>query len=131
MKTLKKQKYYETDEFKQLQDEWYAKLQEDGFKDIEDHKTGFVEPPFRHRSYKADVQYEATEEYFRLCRHYLTNGAFKSDLDKEIWSMHTEGATYRNIAEKLSQHTTTVFRKVKRYKKLMKKGDKTNEKKDQ
>jgi hypothetical protein len=47
-KISKKKRFYETDEFKQQRDEWYAKLADEGFEDIEmtDPKTGELSTRF-------------------------------------------------------------------------------------
>ena len=111
------QKFYEKKDFKALQKEWYQKLKEEGFRDIEDQKTGIVERPFSHRRYRTDLFYQASVDYYLTMGHYLENGHIRSDLDRKVLEMHIEGRTYRAIAKELNQHTNTVYRKVQRYKK--------------
>lgn len=96
-------------EFISLQKEWYDKLAQDGFKDIEwvDHKTGKGHNSnFLRGSMQGGKRYHAGRDlYFRMATNYLYN--CKSSIfygyRKFIWRMHAEGATYQEIVTALKE----------------------------
>ena len=71
-------------EFANLQKEWYDKLSESGFEDIEwvDHKTGIGHGSTwlkTQTSHNRAITYNPdTEEYFRLARSFYQHGKFKN-----------------------------------------------------
>lgn len=44
------------------------------------------------RRYNPDI-----ENYYRLCRIYLTYGEFNTQEEKLLWTLHTDGLSYREI----------------------------------
>lgn len=86
-------------QFRQLQKEWYKKLKDDGFDDIEPiNNTPFLK---RHQ-YKTQEIYWAGkdrlgEEYFRLASIWYWHGDFDSDWDRWVWLKHSEGRSEREI----------------------------------
>lgn len=87
---------------KALQDEWDAKLKASGFEDIEDrdspremlkswHSTIFIN--------KFDsARFAAKQKYFEMVTHFLNAHTFTSDLEHQVWLLHSEGKSLREIA---------------------------------
>lgn len=99
---------FKTKQFKKLQDEYYQKLKEDGFNDIEDAwNDKLKEYNSRAASRKLEQSpfaskiYEETLEYFRLCDQILETYHFKSIWDRCVWSLHAKGFTNREIEKYL------------------------------
>jgi hypothetical protein len=95
---------------KSLQAEWYVKLAESGFKDIENDKgllinwsgsalRDDIKPITSKREYSSKLFKESQAEYYRLAAQHLHDGKFKSVLDKVIWSYHVGGLSFRRISE--------------------------------
>lgn len=87
---------------KDLVQEWDRKLAESGFKEIEDrdspremlkswHSTMFI-----HR-YDQE-RFTARQKYFELATHFLHRHRFDSTLEQQIWFLHAEGRSLREIA---------------------------------
>lgn len=109
-----------------LQKEWYAKLKENGFHDIEDRKGGVGRGAPRITN-QSPLQIEVIEQYYSMARNFLIDGKFDTDLDKTIWSYHSEGISARDISstlkssgvKKLTSYVK-IWQRVKHYEKLMK-----------
>lgn len=115
-------------EFKKLQDEWYAKLADSGFNDIEKFVGG---------EWVLDIKYsdaaicrnmpdpfirELQEEYYRTLNHTLQNEnvVFKKEIHRYILTRHSEGAKAKTISEELEEmgqyaHRHTIRFIVRRY----------------
>lgn len=87
---------------KDLQDKWDAILKREGFEDIEDrhspremlkswHSTMFI-----HRFDKE--RFSARQQYFEIATHFLGQYEFESETDREVWFLHSEGKSLRDIA---------------------------------
>lgn len=97
-------------EFKSLQNTWYKKLKESGFNEIEQDEDR-LKNWTSSRILKgknignawADIQVsrEAREEYYRLAGQFLYEYKFKSALEKKIWTLHSTGMSFREIAKEL------------------------------
>lgn len=91
--------------FKTLQKLWYKKLRDAGFEDIEDTNSPKEFLKTWHSSYFISrytaESYERKETYYRLCSHFLWDYAFESNLEREIWRLHSEGMSLRDIAKSL------------------------------
>lgn len=86
-----------TPKYKQLQEAWYSKLKESGFKDIEyadGSLKSYVPTSFTARD---PLMQSVTEEYYRMCYHFLNEYKFESELEKVIWEYHSNGLSARNI----------------------------------
>ena len=107
----------------QLQKEWYKKLADDGFEDIE-YFDKDMQP--RDMMYKEATKagtalkdkFESTEQYYIEAGQFFHHD-FKTQNDKDIWFLHSEGHPYRHIAKQLNAPYQTVFRTVNKYKDLM------------
>lgn len=99
-------KFYQTDEFKKLQDKEYKKLKESGFEDIEDMRL--PEPPLKkwHNLVfrKLDLnKIEDATTYFEAARKLLLTYKFESVTHKQIWELHSEGLSYRQIERAINK----------------------------
>ena len=108
---IEEPKQYTNKEFIALQKLWYNKLKKSGFQDIErmhptlgsltSHKVSmYVTQDYISKCFMKDP---SVEGYYRLSRHYLEHGSFKSSLDKRIWELFSEGLTGRDIIKRINQ----------------------------
>src|SRR6266571_3549161 len=95
------------------QEIWYKKLKDSGFEDIEDgdRLTGSANP--RRHEHFSMVRYEARADYYYLAYHFLNAHKFDTELEKTIWTYHTEGLTLVNIAKILNDAKITKTNKDK------------------
>ncbi len=98
-----KKKFFETDEFKKLNEEWSKKLEASGFDDIEKTEDGYTLRPQEFITNK--VKYVGGQDYYDFCQQVLRDYPFKRDIDKFIFEAHTEGKSEREIEVLLSKHS--------------------------
>ena len=119
--------------------EWDRKLKASGFIDIEDRKTGLLkkcggdelwEPSsfenfntsweeqeeksyknlrFSGKGYSTFVWKQSQAEYYRLASIMCHDGVFKTEREKEIWILHAEGCSYREISKKINLTVRQVW----------------------
>ena len=95
------------EEFKQIQQDWYNRLSNDGFQDIED-----VTHPLRplqtwHNLKFRDVSQDVIEsrlKYYSKAKDLLNTYPFQNEVHQKIWELHSDGITARKI-EKLINGT--------------------------
>lgn len=101
--------FYETKEFLDLRDQWYAKLKESGFDDLEviDQTTRQPGPLLRGvspgdlgRSEHRMRYREANEEYYRLARQYVWT--LKRGPQRQAARLHAEGLSDNKVIEAMS-----------------------------
>jgi uncharacterized protein YdaT len=104
--------------FKKLQAEWYKKLKDEGFKDIEDTNSENEFLKDWHSSYfqtrHTPLDFEANAEYYRRATALLNGYEFASELERSVWALHSDGVSLRKIAAKLEikvwlAHNIVVF----------------------
>lgn len=87
--------------FKRIQKQWYQKLKDDGFKDIEEESNGRYGDLIKLESsvfrYKRNMA--STQVYFSRAFSFLNSYRFKNPVHKYIWELHCHGFTERKIAE--------------------------------
>lgn len=111
----------------ELTEIYYKKLKDSGFEDIEKNEYLLKTWSTKFSSKQTLDRYEAKEEYFRLARHFLNDYQFSSELEKAIWTYHSEGLSHRNIAQLLNDAKLAYTNKdaimlvVRRLKEIMKK----------
>ncbi len=118
---------HKKDEFQKLQAQWYKKLEEDGFKDIEqaDGKLKTWSSRFVHD--RVQELGEEREPYYALCTQFLNEHLFDNRFEQIIWEYHTNGLSSKEIAkvfEKAKVYKTnyqTVWLITKKLEKIMKK----------
>lgn len=96
--------------FDQLQAEWYEKLKQDGFKDVE-HK-GLLKTwdhfYFQER-YTPDT-FHTREAYYTLAQEFLNDHPFESTMDRLIWEKHTAGLSVRETVTALTKDGVKTYR---------------------
>jgi hypothetical protein len=131
MVMAKKNSPFETEEFKRLQKEWYAKAESKDFHNIEDPETGQLEGSKHNVS--IDAVFSETEEvpfldqlvrdqspnvgattaYYTQSEHFLnSNKHWHRSGDKEIWRMHSQGKSVREIAEAVQRPRQSVHDRI-------------------
>ena len=111
-------------ELAKLQKEWYKKLAEDGFEDIE-YFDKDMEP--KDMMYREAVKtgtalkdkFESTEQYYIEASQFFHRHDFTTDTDRQIWFLHSEGHPYRTIASQLTQPYQAIFKTINKYKSIM------------
>lgn len=95
-------------DFKKLQKEWYAKLKESGFKDIEnpddqDAPLNSIEGSSEFSKRIARWSKDLRREYFRDAESFLETGFFDSQKEEMIWRLHSTGISIRKTIRFLSE----------------------------
>ena len=109
----KEKKFFLKPEFKSLQEEWYAKLSDEGFIDTEtirDIRSNSV----NQQVFTVNDQWAV---YNDKCRAYLSSGKIVDAVDFRIFELHCDGISERETARLLTQEGykvgySTVRRKV-------------------
>lgn len=89
------------------------RLRLDGFEDIEDPTK--AERPLKQwdfnffRNNFSQVSYRTTLEYYEEARNLLDTPCFESDSHREIWAMHCEGMSEREIADHLGIYKKSMI----------------------
>ena len=85
-------------DFKELQQEWYKKLKEEGFEDLElDNTLTPVKHGLTKQEYKiADLS--AKMEFARFGGQFLHDYTFRNEFEKTVWELHLEGNNQRETA---------------------------------
>ena len=94
-----------------LEEHWYERLRASGFTDIE-NRSGLLKEHHALRFCRKSRLHgrEATQRYFELAEELLHTHEFQSPTHKEIWRLHSEGKTEREIftaVEKLPPYFTS------------------------
>jgi len=102
----KKQISFESKEFKDLQKEWYQKLADTGFVDLEQHELHSRR--YRSSGVKKYGKYsqewnDSKAEYYNLAGKFLNEYRFRNRIQKVIWEYHTNGISTRDIADILNR----------------------------
>lgn len=98
---------YKTKEFLELFKQWNKKLESDGLKAIENFSL--PDPALiywhslRFRDVKEEEVYEVNK-YYELALDVLERYPFKNPAHRNIWELHCEGFSIREITEKLKKH---------------------------
>lgn len=84
--------------FKKLQKQWYKKLKDEGFKDIEN--VGYYMTSAINLRAVATKDREAIQEYYSNATSVLYETQFDTEKEKKIWELHCEGLSLRKVAAK-------------------------------
>lgn len=117
-------------EFMKLQNEWYKKLKDSGFDDIEWQRsdTGYEEySPFLKgfQSYIDRPDFIATQNWYLLVQNYLTHAPLHPKIEKIVLELYATGLSYRNISKKINYGYTKRW-KLRSYDMKTKKSHNTN-----
>lgn len=102
---------YKSKEFKELQAQWYQKLKESGFEDIENTDKGCLKmwsSTFQHeKTIHSSQAFHAKQAYFYEATHssqqFLDCPLFFDPIDQRAWRYHCDGLSLREISLKLNQ----------------------------
>lgn len=92
--------------FLELKKQWYQRLEEEGFEDIERAEHALK---LYHSDYFADSRrndssvIEAKETYYRVAGQFLNDHKFKNKWERMVWAMHAEGKGIREIAASIKR----------------------------
>lgn len=108
-----------TPDFKKLQREWYDKLQDEGFTDIESTEWKLKRYDSHYFSQLETGKIQTTQEYYSRCEKFLKRRRWKYKSDRVIWKYHSQGWTEQRIGDKLGVHKSTVSKILKRLREEM------------
>lgn len=95
-------------QFKTLQAEWYLKIKDKGFEDIEDTNSPKEFLKTWHSTYfkvsKRQSDYLTKEEYYYQAEQFLSEYQglplfFREQIHEEAWHLHSQGYSLRKIAD--------------------------------
>jgi len=102
--------------FKKLQAVWYGKLKEEGFVDIEDNSLSDV--PLKQWSFNffrmnyVPEKYEALKSYYDRANLILRTFNFQNEGYRQVWELHCQGFSERDIAKKISIYKKSAVHKI-------------------
>lgn len=96
-------------EFEALKRDWYSKLKETGFKDIEETQGPVVPSHVRY--------YSLTDDYYISISKFVNaeDTVFKSELEKFVMLRHSEGAKKADIVRELTERGTPRYKESIRF----------------
>lgn len=100
-------------QFQELQREWYRKLKEDGFKDIEDSKGNLKQHDIRTISYQ---NRDLVINFIDDLSHYLSQYPDIPELHQEILREYCNGIHLSKIAVKVDRRRETIWKIITIYK---------------
>lgn len=110
---------FKTKEFKQQQDAWYKQLKQEGFADIErSDKVGKASGRLKTDALKnilqsyTPEQFAVKQDYYRLAGQFLHDYKFKSEKERTIWQMHSDGVSVRDIIKALKSKGMTAYKNL-------------------
>ncbi len=104
--------------FKKLKREYYEKLKQDGFSDIED-EDGYITT---HRSnhdfhqrigFHSSLFSERISDYYSWAYHHALYSEFRTDIEAIIWIAHSKGQSSREIEKLVDYEQSSICRKIK------------------
>lgn len=112
-------------DLKKLQREWYKKLEDDGFKDIEQDEYGLKHWSSHWNTRHSIEEIQSKISYYEMADKFLSTHKFDSEVERAIWEYHSNGIGSRDIVITLAkvgirQNRTYICRIIKRLETLMK-----------
>lgn len=111
-----------------LKKTWYARLKKEGFKDIE--KNEYILKHYdsyynRQQNYNYGIRTQR-DLYYSMATHFLNDHKFETELERVIWTYHSEGISQRSITKLLTEVKLVswksrfkVYQTIKKLKKIM------------
>lgn len=104
----------QTPEFESLQKEWYGKLKESGFEDIEWKegllRGGSLDTRFGIKGLQFNLTNAEIIEYYDLAERFLSEYEFKNQYESTIWDHYSQGRSIREISDILIKNPTKKVR---------------------
>ena len=92
-------------ELEDLRLEWYAKLKQEGFKDIERFDEAMKTDAGNNIQTRQTLSsYDIKSEYYRIAGHFLHDHKFENEFDRKVWEQHCEGISIRSMEVTLSTY---------------------------
>lgn len=121
VKQSDKPEWHETKKFKTLNAKWHRKLERSGFEDIEEFDSLEEERLKSHHNMKFFPVFNSGEfldrqRYYELAGQLVYSYPFKSEIDKRVWELHSQGVTERGIPKKVAcsyAYARKVIKEVK------------------
>lgn len=112
---------FKTKTFKDLKATWYKTLRTEGFKDVECPNEDRLLLWDSHQFSRLRTKFSIGPKtaYYYYAEHFLNSHVFASNLESNIWALHSEGTAIRKIAQALRQDPNTVYKTVIKLKDLM------------
>lgn len=115
-------------EYKAIQKEWYSKLKQSGFEDIESFDSKGVPNDLMKTDVRIDYSKDpsinqARQDYYRFASQFVYDNVWESVFDKTVWDLHSEGKTEREILESFKPAKigkTSIHNSIKRTLELFK-----------
>lgn len=92
-------KFHESNEFKELQHEWYQRLKDEGFKDVEACVDGMLY--LRQRS-RPNLNPEKLE-YFQALSYFVNIETFENEVDEFVLIRRADGFKIKDISIEMRQ----------------------------
>jgi len=105
-------KFWVNKEFKALEKDWYRKLKEQGFVDIE-KQIGSRQVLWSKSKVKEDI-YERSE-YYRQLQNKIHTAKFDSDFDRTVMTLTAQGYMIKDIVKVLAAQGDSGYRGTVRY----------------
>lgn len=117
--------WYTSAKFKTLAKKWHDKLAKSGFEDAEEFDSPLELMKQHPESYFNNKftpeKFSERQRYYELARQLLHSFKFKDGKDKEIWNLHAEGLSYKEITKTLSLTISKVRTVIENTRKEIKK----------
>lgn len=114
-------KFFETKDFRELHKKWHGKLETSKFFDHEEFDSPMelmkVHENERFRGMYTGDEFLAQQRYYELAGQLLHDHSFKNQKEQNIWKMHAEGFSIKDIAKKLKTTNHHVSKLIKELRK--------------
>lgn len=102
--------WYDEPEYKELQKEWYQKLKDSGFEDAESSPKYLKQWHSRYFFIRnTPEKLDQTIEYYDMSLHFYWHyRGFQNIREKEIWWLHCQGLSRREIAADLTERNEPI-----------------------
>ena len=118
-------------ELKKTYSTWRKRLAKAGWVDIEETMAngeyGSMLISHTQSVAKQLEQNQDREEYYRLARRYTYRATFTTPIDRQVWELHAEGHSYRDIQRELGVPLAKVMKIVNFHKAFILSADKQDE----
>jgi hypothetical protein len=96
-------KFYQTKDFKKLNDKWQKKLKKSGFEDIEQDEFQLKIWSSRFGRSKVGEAFDTKSAYYYMATHFLNDYTFQNNTDKLIWKHHADAVSIKDIFKLLKK----------------------------
>lgn len=104
---------------KTLQQQWYKKLKDKGFNDIESNEINLKRNSSYFKEEYSIDNFKAKERYYQLAGQLTYSHPWKNIRDKQVWAYHAEGKTDKEVADLTQVSLITVKRIIAKYKEFI------------